>query len=164
MSLGSPSRSDAVKLALDEAAAAGVVCVAAAGNSGRLDTVEFPANDRQVLAIAAIDGDDKLATFSSYGTQIAVCAPGVDIRSSYRDGTYALWSGTSMATPWVAGGAALLLAKSPTSTRSQVIDRLESTARAIWKQNPSLRCDLGSGALDLGAALGDGPAMLADLR
>lgn len=155
MSFGSPTRSDAVKLALEDAAAAGVVCVAAAGNSGTLDSVEFPANYRQVVAVAAIDCSDKLATFSSYGSQIGICAPGVAIRSSYRNGSYALWSGTSMAAPWVTAAAALIKSKNPSWTRAQVVERMEVTARSIWKSNQALRCYLGAGALDVGAALAD---------
>jgi subtilisin family serine protease len=60
-----------------------------------------------------------------------------------------------MSTPWVAGGAALLYAKNPTWSRNQVVDRLFSTARPIWKENPSLRSMLGAGALELDSALSD---------
>ena len=154
MSLGGATRSEAVRLALDEASAAGVTCVGAAGNSGT-EGLEFPASYRQVVSVAAIDCNDRLASFSSYGGGLFLCAPGVSIRSSYRNGGYALWSGTSMATPWVSAGAALLYAKNTAWSRGQVVDRLLGTARPIWKENPSMRQMLGSGALDLGAALGD---------
>lgn len=153
MSLGGPVKSDAVKLALDEAYAAGVVGVAAAGNWGASTPVEFPACYRQTIGVAAIDADDRLASFSSYGSYVGICAPGVAIRSSYRNGGYALWSGTSMAAPWVSGGAALLFSKHHDWSRGQVSDRLETTGRPIWKMNPTLRLSLGGGALDLGAAL-----------
>jgi subtilisin family serine protease len=153
MSLGGLEKSEAVAAALDEASAAGVVLVAAAGNWGASEPVEFPALHRQVIAVAAVDDGGTLAPFSSYGDIIGLCAPGVAIRSSYRDGGYALWSGTSMAAPWVAGGAALLQAQNPDWTRGQVVDRLRTTARRIWKENPSHRWDVGVGALDLGAAL-----------
>ncbi len=68
---------------------------------------------------------------------------------------YALWSGTSMATPFVSGGAALVFAKNPGWSHKQVKDRLLFTARPVWKQNPAKRLDLGAGALDLGKALSD---------
>jgi subtilisin family serine protease len=152
LSLGSAWKSDAVKLAIDEANAAGVICVAAAGNTGT-DGVEFPASYRMVIGVGAIDCGGKLASFSSFGSNLGICAPGVSIRSSFRNGGYALWSGTSMATPWVAGGAALLYARNPGWSRNQVVDRLYTTARSIWKENPSLRSLLGAGALDLGTAL-----------
>jgi subtilisin family serine protease len=153
MSLGGTSNSAAVTLAMEEAVEAGVICVAAAGNCGSTEAVEFPANYHCVIGVAALDGD-QLASFSSYGMEIGICAPGVSIRSSYLHGGYALWSGTSMAVPWVAGGAALVYSKYPGMSRNQVIARLEETGRPIWKQNPGMRGDLGGGALDLGAALG----------
>jgi subtilisin family serine protease len=153
LSLGSPVKSDAVKLALDEAAAAGVVVVAAAGNSGVVDSVEFPANYRNSVAVAAIDNTDLLAPFSSYGETVDICAPGVSIRSSYTNGGYALWSGTSMAAPWVSGGAALLVALHPDWPPHKIVDRINTEARSIWKLNNGLRSGLGAGALDLGAAI-----------
>ena len=161
MSLGGPTKSPAVTLAMEEAVAAGVVCVAAAGNGGTAGAVEFPANYHCVIGVAALDGD-QLAAFSSRGSQIGICAPGVAIRSSYLHGCYALWSGTSMAAPWVAGGAALIYSKDPTLSRNQVISRIEDTGRAIWKQNQGLRTSLGGGALDLGAALASGVTRTAE--
>ena len=146
-------KSDAVKLALDEAALAGVVVVAAAGNSGTPDSVEFPACYRASVAVAAIDDADVLAPFSSHGETIDICAPGVSIRSSYKNGGYALWSGTSMAAPWVSGGAALLVATHPDWTQRQTMSRIYDAGRSIWRINAGLRSDLGAGALDLGAAL-----------
>lgn len=153
MSLGGTAKSEAVTLAMEDAVLAGVICVAAAGNCGPSGAVEFPANYHCAIAVAALDAGDKLAAFSANGSQIGICAQGVSIRSSFIDGGYALWSGTSMATPWVAGGAALVCSKYPGASRNQVIERIEGTGRPIWKQNPGLRGSLGGGALDLAAAL-----------
>jgi serine protease len=156
MSLGGTAKSEAVTLAIEDAVMAGVVCVAAAGNCGPTGAVEFPANYHCVIGVAALDAGDKLASFSASGSQVGICAPGVSIRSSFLDAGYALWSGTSMAVPWVAGGAALVYSKYPTLSRNQVIARIEETGRPIWKQNPGLRTSLGGGALDLAAALSKG--------
>jgi|KBSSwiStaDraftv2_1062776.scaffolds.fasta_scaffold38154_2 subtilisin family serine protease len=155
MSLGGPTKSPAVTMAMEEAVEAGVICVAAAGNGGLSSAVEFPANYHCVIGVTALDAGDVLASFSSAGSSVGICAPGVSVRSSYLNGCYALWSGTSMATPWVAGGAALIYSKDPSLSRNQVIARIEDTGRAIWKQNPGLRGSLGGGALDLGAALSE---------
>jgi subtilisin family serine protease len=153
LSLGGLTRSDAVQLALEEATAWGAVSVAAAGNWGSLEPEEFPGSSRYAIAVAALDPYDVLASFSSHGTYIGISAPGVDIRSAFADGQYALWSGTSMATPFVSGGAALLLAANPEWTRRQVLERLEVSARDISAVNPLHVDYIGAGALDLGAAL-----------
>jgi subtilisin family serine protease len=153
LSLGGLSRSDAVELALTEAGDAGVACVVAAGNEGGPIPVEYPASSHNATAVAAIDANDVLAPFSSYGLFVDICAPGVDVRSAYIDGGYALWSGTSMSAPWVTGGVALVLAAHPDLTGKQAVARLNASARNIWKVNNGFRSGLGSGGLDLGAAL-----------
>jgi subtilisin len=65
-------------------------------------------------------GDDTLATFSNFGPPVDIAAPGVDILSTYKDGGYAYNSGTSMASPHVAGAAALVVASNPGATPAQV--------------------------------------------
>src|SRR5262252_1214660 len=154
LSLGGLSKSDAVELALSEASAAGVACIAAAGNDGGPIPAEYPATSHYVTSVAAIDTNDVLAPWSSYGDFVDICAPGVNVRSSFIDGGYALWSGTSMAAPWVSGGVALVLAVHPDLTGKQAMGRLNGAARNIWRVNSGIRSGLGAGALDLGAALG----------
>lgn len=108
MSLGSKYSSDAIKAAVEAAYNAGVVIVCAAGNDG--GAVNYPAAYPQSIAVSASDSSDKIAYFSSRGPQIAFIAPGVSIYSTYKGGGYSTLSGTSMASPHVAGLAALAVA------------------------------------------------------
>lgn len=121
MSLGGAAQSPALKRAVEGALAHGVVVVCAAGNSGPAsDTVGYPAGYPGVIAVAASDRDDNVADFSSRGPQVAFVAPGVDITSTVPGG-YAKLSGTSMASPHVAGLAALALergARGPAGVRA----------------------------------------------
>jgi subtilisin len=107
MSLGGPSGSDALKAAIDAAYKAGVVVVCAAGNDG--GAVNYPAKYPGAIAVSALDSSDKIASFSSRGSEIAFIAPGVSVYSTYKGGVYKTLSGTSMASPHVAGLAALVV-------------------------------------------------------
>ncbi len=116
----------AVKAAFDNAAAAGVLHIAAAGNTGnppgRGDNVIFPARYESVIAVAATGENDKRARRSSTGPDVELAAPGVDINSTLLGGGYGGrgWSGTSMASPHVAGTAALVIAADVTDVRGQL--------------------------------------------
>lgn len=117
-----------VKAAYDNAAASGVVNVASAGNSGAgTDTVGYPGHYSSVIAVAATDSSNAWASFSSTGPDVAVAAPGVSILSTYLGGQYAYKSGTSMASPHVAGVAALLVSCGVNGL-TNVKQRLQSTA------------------------------------
>lgn len=106
MSFGSASDSLSLREAITLAYNAGIVFVAAAGNSGGL--VLYPAAYPEVIAVSATDQDDTLASFSSRGPEIGLSAPGVDIFSTYNGFGYATLSGSSMAAPHVTGVAALV--------------------------------------------------------
>lgn len=110
MSLGSPKDSPIVHAAVQEAVAAGVFVVAAAGNEGpNLDSVNYPAKYQEVVSVGAIDRNAKVANFSSRGERIDICAPGDKVLSCYPPNGYMRLSGSSMAAPFVAGVTALLL-------------------------------------------------------
>ncbi len=109
MSLGAPVDSEAMKRAVRYARGSGVVIVAAAGNSG--GSVGFPGAYEDTIAVAASDSNDKLASFSSRGPEVDFIAPGVDVLSVKMGGGFVSYSGTSMASPHVAGLAALAVAQ-----------------------------------------------------
>ncbi len=132
MSLGTSVDVQALHDAVIRAFDAGVTVVAAAGNSGPADnTVNYPARYPEVIAVAATDQNDALASFSSRGPEVDVAAPGVSILSTYKGSWYATLSGTSMATPHVAGTAALVRAQwgavSPAGVRQHLIDTADAT-------------------------------------
>jgi len=112
LSLGSRSGSETLHRAVHRALAEGRIVVAAAGNSGALFTnaIGYPGRYGSVLTVAAHDRQGQPSGFSSQGGEIDFMAPGQEIWSTYRQGGYAKLSGTSMAAPFVAGVAALILA------------------------------------------------------
>ena len=115
--------------AIQAAGASGMLFVAAAGNSGyNADYAPmYPAgyNLPNIVSVAATDSGDALAYFSNYGaTTVDVAAPGVGIYSTYKYGQYATLSGTSMATPHVAGMAAVILGASPQFSALQIKDAI----------------------------------------
>lgn len=154
MSFGSFYQSGILNDAIDYAYAKGVVMVAAAGNWASQE-ISYPAALSKVMAISAIDRQNQLADFSSYGPQIDVCAPGEDIYSTYWDlykgSTYAKMSGTSMASPMVAGLAAMLLAKNPKLTNDDVRQIIEVSATDLGDSGWDPR--YGHGRIDVYKAL-----------
>ncbi|SFM27846.1 S8 family serine peptidase [Methanolobus profundi] len=139
MSLGG-SYSSTLKTACDNAYNSGVVVVAAAGNTG--GSVIYPAGYDSVIAVSATDSNDVKASWSSYGSQVELAAPGVSIYSTMPGSSYGYKSGTSMATPHVTGVVALLLSTDVSGTTldldndgtwdpAEVRARLQSTATDI---------------------------------
>ncbi|MYM41417.1 S8 family serine peptidase [Duganella qianjiadongensis] len=132
LSLGGTEVSEALEQQIIRAKRAGIACIVAAGNSG--GPVQYPASSPNVLAVAAVGKLDEFpadsyhaqtlsqnvdaygyftASFSCFGPQVGVCAPGVAILSCVPPNNFAVWDGTSMATPHVTGLAALTLAHHP---------------------------------------------------
>ncbi len=114
-----------------------VLLAVAAGNDGKYG-VSCPGAYDQALAVGSTDSSDNRSSFSNYGPRLDIAAPGSNIYSTWSFGTYGTKSGTSMATPHVAGLAALVWGMDPTMTAAQVRQIIESTAD-----------DLGSAGWDI---------------
>ena len=123
-------------MAIARASSVGHIFVAAAGNSASNNdvTASYPASYayENVVAVAATDQNDNLASFSNYGAStVDIAAPGVSIYSTLPGNSYGSYSGTSMATPQVAGALSLYLDANPSATASQAITALYQSADAI---------------------------------
>jgi subtilisin family serine protease len=129
MSIGG-SVSSSLNAAVTRSIAAGVTYAVAAGNDNRDACRQSPAAAPNAITVAASDSRDVRASFSNYGKCVDIFAPGVKITSaSYRSDTgTAVMSGTSMASPHVAGAAALVLGAHPAYTPAQVRDALVNNA------------------------------------
>lgn len=135
-SWGGGGFSEALKEAIEESNAAGALFVAAAGNDGANNDSDphYPSNYdvANVISVAATDNRDAIASFSNYGRRtVHVSAPGRNIYSTVRNGGYATYSGTSMATPHVSGIAALIWGANPSWTAAEVKERLIETSTPI---------------------------------
>lgn len=134
MSLGASANSYALRQACTAAYKAGVLLVAAAGNSGSVGgvdtTVEYPAAFSEVIAVGAVDSKLVRPSWSSTGAKVELAAPGVEITSDKLGGGYVKMSGTSMACPHVTGVAALVYASGLTKP-ALVRQRLDATARDL---------------------------------
>lgn len=132
-SWGGGGFSQSLQDAINRAANAGILFIAAAGNDGSNNdsTARYPSNYNNVIAVAAIDSSGNLASFSNYGaTDVDLGAPGVGIYSTLPGGTYGSYSGTSMATPHVTGAAALYAAAHPGASANTIRAALLSSAQA----------------------------------
>lgn len=165
VSLGSSSAQATLGSAVHYAVSHGVFVVAAAGNCGVISTrcasinePQYPGAYPEAFAVAATDINDRRASFSNVASYVALAAPGVGIYSTTptypttlstsTPGTtsYAAYQGTSQASPFVAGVAALLLSKDPTLTVAQLADRLRSGADDLG--TPGVDPEFGAGRVN----------------
>ncbi len=130
MSLGGETYSQAGNDAMERIYNQGVLLVAAAGNSGTADNF-YPASYPSVMSVAAVDSSNEKAIFSQFNDQVDIAGPGVAVWSTVPGGMYAKVSGTSMASPHVAGVAALVWSHFPTATAQQIRQVLQSTAQDL---------------------------------
>lgn len=156
LSLGGSRPAQVLEKAIQHARSKGTVVIAAAGNSG--GSVGYPAAHDGVIAVSASDRNDKLASFSSRGAQVDIAAPGVDVvQQTICEGgkgkceKFPAFNGTSMATPHVAGAAALLVSQGVTDP--DAIERaLKSSARVIDPSDDAKKL-YGAGVLDAAGAV-----------
>ena len=132
-----------------------VVVVFAAGNANKNinTTPQYPAVYSEVISVAATDQKDRRATFSNYGQKVDVSAPGVNIFSTTPGGNYTYLDGTSMASPHVAGLAALIWSKNAALKNTKVREIIETTTDNIDAKNPSFVGKLGTGRINAYKAL-----------
>ncbi|RMF72220.1 MAG: hypothetical protein D6738_11845 [Acidobacteria bacterium] len=149
LSLGMLEKSNFISKAINEARKQGVVVVAAAGNRN-IGTPDYPADDSKVVSVAAVDDAKLRAPFTSYGSEIDLTAPGVQVLSTYGADGYARWDGTSFAAPMTAGAVALLLERYPGLKPDEVRDLLAATAQPD-ANGPEWSDLLGAGTLDVAA-------------
>lgn len=152
LSLGSAQPSEALKEAIEAATGAGVVVVAAAGNDGA-ELPHYPAAFEGVLGIASVEANNRKSPYSNYGEFVSGVAPGSGIRSTFWDGGYATWSGTSFAAPFVSAEAALVLSANPRLLADTADEDIRETARSVSSANPSLVEKLGAGIIDVQAGV-----------
>ena len=152
LSLGTTDKSDLLEDVIEEAAENGVIVIVAAGNLGTTQEV-YPAADECALAVTSVGPTDLRSDFSSYGRWVDLAAPGESIYSSFPEDGYAWWSGTSMAAPFVAGQAALLLGYDASLTIFDVADLIGGTAKPLRLDNQSRSSLLGAGKINVLASL-----------
>ena len=167
LSLSGTTSSTALCAATSRAQAAGVVVVAAAGNNGS-SVANYPAACSGVIGVAATDSNDRYGAYSAYGSaNVFLAAPGSGVLSTFIGSGYATYTGTSMASPHVAGLAALLLGQAPGRTVATVKTILATTSDKIgggsYGADPRGTCsgctwsaDYGYGRINLARALAGG--------
>lgn len=130
----------------------GCILVAAAGNDG-VETVFYPAGYNNVIAVASTTSTDAKSSFSQYGNWITVSSPGSNIYSSIPNTGYQYKSGTSMASPLVAGLVGLMKSVNPALPQADLINCLTSTCDNINAANPNYIGKLGAGRINAFAAM-----------
>lgn len=179
MSLGEDYESITIMDVVAEANSRGVVVVGAAGNRATDDPKEYPASDLNAIGVTALDWSDARAPFANFGNQLDLAAPGdslvmgpgADLAKSIigpvPGGGYGIWEGTSFATAFVSGTAALVRAQHPTWPNKAVpaglivdtvLATLADTGVNTDAQNPGFAGQLGDARISAAAAVAAGPA------
>lgn len=127
-----------------------VVC--AAGNQNK-DQKYYPAAYENSLAVSSVNGSDLKSNFTNHGYWVDIAAPGERIYSTVDDGLYNYNTGTSMASPIVAGAAALVKAKYPQLTAMQIAERLKTKSTDINGINPGFENKIGVGRINVGSSV-----------
>ena len=154
LSLGTRTNVRAIQLMVEYANSLGIVVVASSGNSGNL-SVTFPAaaapsvTYNNVIGVGSVDGDDRKSSFSTFGPNLEMLAPGSGIATLFPGETIASVNGTSFAAPWVSGVAALARGAGIAAPAQTIVD----TSDSVDAVNPTMVGWLGTGRLDAHAAI-----------
>jgi subtilisin family serine protease len=155
MSLGhggfiSSCDTDFTALFSNKVAGLGIIVVAASGNDGFTDRVSSPACGSKVLGVGSVNKQDMKSSFSNAGSEVALSAPGEGIMTTTASGSYGSFSGTSAATPFVAGAAALLKSMPENPDASKIKEALIRGAKDLG--TPGKDSSYGQGRLDVAAS------------
>jgi len=147
MSLSTSGESRILRDAIEYAEEAGVLLVAAAGNSEQ-GAIPYPAKYENVIAVTAIDAQNLAAPFSNTAEEIDIAAPGVGLLSTSGDDGFSLWNGTSFSAPLVSGAAAAFLSQNPELEPSELRQAILGNTRDLGL--PGEDTVFGLGGLDIG--------------
>ncbi|MBZ0267099.1 S8 family serine peptidase, partial [bacterium] len=153
LSLALDGYSTVVDYMIQTANAQGIVVVASVGNDGVASATHFPASLPDVIGVAALDAADLKADFSNYGPIVAISAPGVGIMSTYLYQGYAVWNGTSMATPFLSAAAALAIRSDLAATPAEIASLLAQTADPLDHGGQAYEGQMGAGRVDVLAVI-----------
>ncbi|PHC34713.1 hypothetical protein COF09_31770 [Bacillus toyonensis] len=160
MSFGSPSYSRLEQLALELAWKQGIILVAAAGNEGH-EQSSYPAAYNFVLAVSATDQTNRLASFSNWGSDVGITAPGTEIVSTaptypvpiFSKTNYDTSDGTSFSAPFVSGVAGMLRAIKSVASNQEIIQAIQRSAHSVDTKDKKWDPFYGYGLLNLSAAV-----------
>ncbi|MCX7001800.1 MAG: S8 family serine peptidase [bacterium] len=160
LSIGTRTDAQIVREAIAYATKRGVLIVAASGNDG-MEQVLMPSAYPEVVCVGAVDGELQHASFSNYGDEVDVVAPGVGVYTCGANGTRTYFSGTSSAAPFVAGALAVLRGRNPQADADELRAQLTSTADNLG--NAGRDPWFGEGIVNLRRALRDRTDRVFDL-
>lgn len=152
MSWGGPNASATAQNVIDFALSRGSILVASAGNSNS-SNLSYPAAFNGVISVASTDANDVKSGFSNFGGWVKISAPGSSILSTLPGSSYGNLSGTSMASPMVAGLLGLMKSLSPTMPNADLINCLYTSADNINALNPTFTGFLGAGRINASKAM-----------
>ena len=155
MSFGSATDNATFREVFKNAEKAGVIMVVAAGNDGN-DKIQFPAKYPETIAVSSLNEMNNISSFSSYGPEVNIIAPGEDIFSTWNNGGYKKMSGTSMAAPHVTGAIAQMLNHWGDLTPAQVRQLLKITTHRL----PLRSEQQGAGLIDVSKVMRVNPRAL----
>jgi len=147
MSLGGGGYDQGMEEAIATANSEGTIVVAASGNDG-MEEVSYPAAYDGAVAVGSVDADEQRSYFSNYGAELDIMAPGADIYSTVPGDGYEMMSGTSMATPHIAGVMGLIRSAEPDISVEEARNILSDTAQEAGSEN-----EYGNGIADAEAAV-----------